>query len=152
MPDKLDKAEIMKKMVHKFQCPGCAAGTDPETCPQYKFTAEHLRCVNHVIGTMLGLWNPVALGLPKGFNKPAYRIDGSRESKMAIRLFLKGEKPVWDRLNVPVWVLEKDGYLFVRTYAPRIDFSWVDVIEGGKAEDTWPWEAINVAEFYDTID
>jgi hypothetical protein len=99
---------------------------------------------------MIGLGNTIALGLPKGFDKTGWREDGTRRNKMSIRLYLKNQKPAWDHLNVPVWAMEKNGFLFVRTFAPRIDATWVDVIEGGTMEMVPV--AINVADFIDEID
>jgi len=46
--------------------------------------------------------------------------------------------------------MEQDGFLFVRTYCPRIDDSYVDIIENGTLLMT-P-DAINVSEFYNEID
>jgi hypothetical protein len=67
-----------------------------------------------------------------------------------IRFWLKGTHPDWDNLNVPIWALEKDGYLFVRTYMPRINDSFVDVVEEGLL-GLCP-TAIDVSKFYDEID
>ena len=130
----------IKEMVEMFQCPGCVCGSDTN-CGHYNYDQRELKCTGHVIGTHIGLGNRVALGLPKGFNKPGFTTD---------RLCLKDTHPGWDRLNVPVWAMEKDGFLFIRTFAPRINFSCVDVIEGGTL-DMVP-NAINVAEFYEEID
>ena len=144
-----------KKMVEEFQCPGCVAGMNIR-CGSYEIDTLDQGCggcAAHVLGTQIGLGNPIALGLPTGFNKPSINWDEKpprRRSKMRIRLWLKGDSPGWDHLNVPVWAMEKDGFLFVRTFAPRVDMSWVDVIERGSLEMV-P-NAINVAEFVDKID
>ena len=135
-------------LVEQFQCPGCVCGSDTK-CGRYQYDPRELRCVSHVLGIHLGLGNRVALGLPKGFNKPGWE-GGETRNKMDIRLFPKGETPKWDNLNVPVWAMEQDGFLFVRTLAPRINFSWVDVIEGGTLSMT-P-NAINVGDFIGEID
>lgn len=139
----------MKKMAEEFQCPGCINGSDTE-CGRYNYDRNHLKCISHVLGTFFGLNNYFALGLPKGFNKPGRNEDGKVYLKMAIRLFKKGECPDWDKLNIPVWAMEKDGYLFVRTYLPRINYGFVDVIEGGTLKLV-P-NAINVSEFIHEID
>ena len=139
----------MKTMVEKFQCPGCVAGGDTN-CGSYKYDEMELRCTSHVLGTMIGLGNNIALGMPKGFNKPGFKDDGTIRNRIDIRLFKSGEKPEWDNLNVPVWAMVEDGFLFVRTFAPRINMSWVDVIEGGDL-GLVP-DAINVAEFINEID
>lgn len=69
---------------------------------------------------------------------------------MDIRLWVSGTKPEWDRLNVPVWAMVDDGFLFVRTFAPRVNMSWVDVIEGGDL--SMVPNAINVGAFVGEID
>ena len=144
----------MREMVELFQCPGCVCGKDTQ-CGNYNYDEEDYRCVSHVLGTQFGLGNSVALGLPKGFNKPGFNIIKGEEefrtrTRMDIRLFLKDTYFGWDKLNIPVWAMEKDGFLFVRTFAPRINQSWVDVIKNGKLE-MCP-QAINVADFIDEID
>lgn len=53
-------------------------------------------------------------------------------------------------MNVAVWAMEKDGFLFVRTYIPRINVGFVDVVDGGTM-DMVP-NAINASEFYEDID
>ena len=139
----------IKNLVEKFQCPGCVYGGDTN-CGSYKYNPGELRCTSHVLGTSLGLGNLIALGLPKGFNKPGFGDDGYAKNKMDIRLFGKGDYLEWDKLNVPVWAMEQDGFLFVRTFAPRINCSWVDVIEDGTM--SMVPNAINVANFIDEID
>lgn len=134
----------MKKMVEKFQCPGCVCGSNTH-CGEYNYDKDERMCTSHVLGTHVGLGNRIALGLPKGFNKPSFNCQD-----MDIRLFKKGDSPKWNNLNVPVWAMEKDGYLFVRTFAPRVNSSWVDVINGGTIQMT-P-NAINVSEFIEEID
>lgn len=138
------------EMVEEFQCPGCVGGNDTR-CGQYKYDTERRMCISHVLGTsILGLGN-IAIGLPKGFCRPGFTADLSRsENQMPIRLWGEGEHPKWDRLNVPVWAMEKDDTLFVRTYSPRINRTHVDVIDRGTL-DMCP-DAINVGEFIDEID
>jgi hypothetical protein len=95
-----------------------------------------------------------ALGLPKGFNKVGYAgnglSDSQRNNTMLIRCWLENSRPEWDDLNVAVWALEQEGFLFVRTYQPRINFAAVDIIENG-ALSLVP-QAINVGSFIDEID
>lgn len=137
-------------LVERFQCPGCVSGCDTN-CGSYKWDYRELRCTGHILGTMLGLGNNIALGLPKGFNKPGFsdKREGARNT-MDIRLHPKGSSPSWDKLNIPVWAMVEDGFLFVRTYAPRINFGWVDVIEGGTM--AMVPEAFDVATIKDEID
>jgi hypothetical protein len=137
-----------KELVEKFQCPGCVCGSDTK-CGKYNYNSNDRRCISHVLGTSFGLNNNVALGLPKGFNKPGFNGKTTKNT-MDICLWVKGSYDGWDHLNVPVWAMEQDGFLFVRTFAPRINCSWVDVIEGGDLS-LCP-SAINVKDFIDSID
>ena len=139
-----------EQMVEKFQCPGCVAGSDME-CGAYK--AGYHGCDGHVTGThILGI-GCFALGLPKGFNRPGW-LKGRHNNQMNIRLWVSpeehGAECGWDKLNVPVWAMEKDGFLFVRTYSPRINETNVDVVQGGTLA-LCP-DAIDVGEFADEID
>lgn len=143
-----------EELVEKFQCVGCVCGGDTK-CGVYQLDTSKGggSCKSHVLGTSLGLGNNIALGLPKGFCKPGvnWKADPPRAfNQMAIRLWESGTKPFWDRLNVPVWAMVEDGFLYVRTYAPRINETWVDVIENGSL-DMVP-NAINVGEFINEID
>lgn len=142
---------IYQEMVEEFQCPGCAIG-GPGICDAFKETRWGHSCEAHACGTTIGLiGNFVALGLPKGFNHPTVCDDKKQpHHKMIIGFWNEGERPQWDHLNVPVWAMEKDGYLFVRTYIPRLGKTRIDVIKNG-ALDLVP-NAINVGEFYDEID
>ncbi len=138
----------MEALVKKYQCPGCVCGSDT-MCRQYDFNPIDLMCDSHVLG------NDVALGLPKGFNMPGFEAfpiiyKGKARDKMAIRLFKAGTLPKWDNFNIPVWAMVEDGDLFVRTYAPRINWGWVDVIESGTL-DMVPG-AFNVGEIIGDID
>ena len=70
----------------------------------------------------------IALGLPKGFNRPGSGPRDEQLNRMRIRLWSGGARPIWDRLNVPVWAMEGTGedagFLFVRTYMPRLNCPW----------------------------
>lgn len=46
--------------------------------------------------------------------------------------------------------MEQDGHLFVRTYSPRIDATFVDVIKGGTL--ALVPDAVNVGDFIGEID
>lgn len=122
-------------MVELFQCPGCVIGGST-TCGKFKLKLCEEGggfCESHVLGTMMTGAGHIALGLPKGFNRPG--PDDSRQqtrNKMDIRLWTTGKAPRWDLLNVPVWALENEGFLFVRTYLPRINCTFLDVVEGGR--------------------
>ncbi len=165
------------QMVEMFQCPGCVCGCDTDKCGSFRYDAEERRCMGHVLGTMIGgpaglialgvpegfchvlgtmIAGPsglIALGLPKGFCKPP--LDNSQEEprlccKINVRLWQATLAPIWDKFNMPVWAMIRDGFLFVRTFAPRVDHSWVDVVEGGSL-DLVPG-ALDVSEFYDDFD
>lgn len=139
-------------MVEKFLCPGCVCGMDTN-CGKYDPSEDYgYMCGGHVLGTSINLSIKIALGLPKGFNRSAPMEDRkSGMVKMNIRLFSRGcRKPEYDHLNVAVWAMEQDGFLFVRTYCPRIADQYVDVIEHGTL-DMVP-DAVDVSKFYDDID
>jgi len=93
-----------------------------------------------------------ALGMPKGFNKcrRPWGPNQPRDNSLNIRIWSEGEAPTWDNKNVPVWAMEQDGFLFVRTLSPRIGVLAVDVIEGGTL--ALVPTAIDVGEFIDEID
>lgn len=68
-----------------------------------------------------------------------------------IRLYPKdAPRPTWNKFNIAVWAMVHEGHLFVRTYSPRINRTYIDVIEGGTM-DMVPG-AIDVGEFKDDID
>jgi hypothetical protein len=122
-------------MVEAFQCPGCAIGGDTK-CGKFKTDTYSQSCASHAPGTWL-LGGPVImLGLPKGFNK-FVRVENDKSGCGApeVRLHPNTEtvptKTAWGLLNVPVWALVKDGYLFVRTFSPRINRTFIDVVKGG---------------------
>ena len=146
-------AMTRRDMVEQFVCPGCVAGGDT-SCGSYKTTEYGGGCKSHVCGTsVLGL-QPFALGLPKGFNKCAMagnsQHEDQRQNTLLIRLWTKDKRPEWNKFNVPVWALAQDGFLFVRTLAPRIGKVAIDVIEGGSIDEV-P-QAIDVGAFVDELD
>ncbi len=132
-----------KEMVETFQCPGCAHGENTR-CGKFKLheipndvsvedgrdLVGGFRCRNHVTTADHG--GMVNLGLPVPFARVQYR-KGREGVQTNIRLYLYVVNwgTQWDVYNVPVWAMEKNGFLFVRTYSPRIDQSYVDVIHGG---------------------
>ena len=142
--------ETSKNLVEEFQCPGCVCGGDIK-CGKFKLNDSYgVFCEGHVLGTSIGIGNYFALGLPKGFCKPGFNQNHECRNTMNIRLWERGTAPNWNKLNVPVWAMEKDGFLFVRTFSPRLNTAYVDVIEGGTLADT-P-NAINVEVFIGEID
>src|SRR3990167_8905490 len=118
-----------RAMTERFQCPGCTLGGDT-TCGAYKQNPDTGACAAHRLGTIKSLCGPFALGLPKGFCRPG--VDRDRNGDwceprfaMPIRFFTAGgRQPLWDKLNIPVWAMEDDGYLIVRTVEPRHGMLW----------------------------
>ena len=68
-----------------------------------------------------------------------------------IRLLTKADKNKYNFINIPIWAMEKDGYLFVRVYCPRINYGYVDIIKDGKHQEICP-EDKNVKDFIDDFD
>ena len=143
------------EIVEKFQCPGCVCGGDTK-CGSYKTEDSFgFVCRGHVLGTFCVPIGSFALGLPRGFNRPGFEDvfpsdgDGHR-NRLTMRLWKSGTQPEWNQLNVAVWAMEYEGFLLVRTYSPRVNFTVVDVIEGGTL-DLVP-NAIDVGKFCDEID
>lgn len=123
------------EMIQKFQCPGCVGGPFRK-CYKAASEAPAFRCKAHVCGTMMLGVGSMALGLPKGFCKCNAADDTTSRTRQTtnflhIRCWMEGTAPKWDYLNVPVWAMENDGFLFVRSFSPRIGWHCVDVIEGG---------------------
>lgn len=166
-------------IVEEFQCPGCVCGSDTK-CGKYSPDQVDHHCTSHVLGTsLMGGGFPlthIALGLPKGFCRPGPMLEfnnGRNElrdaNQMSIRLWQVedvvsnqdnqpiatkvGGKMCWDRFNIPVWAIVQNGVLFVRTYLPRINRYFVDVIKGGTMDMVPKMQVpIDVGEFYDMID
>ena len=144
----------IENLVEKFQCVGCVAGCNIN-CGQYKLKevslgkASYFACSSHVPGTSCFTasgFNKLNLGLPKGF----CRIG---EGKVEIRIHPSFPELLWDKLNIPVWAMVEDNVLFVRTYAPRINKTSVDIIPNGNIEQIPNIPTpINVAEFISEID
>jgi hypothetical protein len=133
-----------RKNIEEFQCPGCVSGSDTE-CGNFCLYDHHnlYRCENHTAGTM-NLVGKFFLGMPKGFNK------ANNETK----IFFNDDNFYYDHLNIPVWALEKDGYLFVKQISPRINQVFVEIYKGktfDELKDDFPFVQ-NVADFIDDID
>lgn len=139
------------KMIEEFQCPGCVGGGSVD-CDSFVFESDGNYCEAHVLGTLIGGVGNFALGLPKGFCRPGFNVDRKPKNKIALRFWKAGTMPDWDDLNIPVWALEKNGFLFVRTYMPRINIGITDVIEQGKMGIIPPSHVVNVEHIYEEID
>lgn len=86
----------------------------------------------------------------QGYGRPP-----ERRNLLELHLYETGSTPIWmdsdkARLNVPVWAMVEDGYLFVRVFRPRVNSTCVVVVQDGSLE-MCP-NAINVADFLDSID
>ena len=141
----LDKNDLVQ-MTEEFQCPGCVCGMNT-SCGQYEVHHERRSCANHVLGTRCSGVGAFALGLPKGFNRP-----GSDTNQMIINFASSDEDRCYDYLNIPVWALEQDNFLFVRKVMPRLGQVITEVIKDGKAQDLPDIRTHDVAEFIDEID
>jgi hypothetical protein len=160
----------MKDMVEKFQCPGCVAGINAQ-CGAFDLQGtpqEGQTCAGWRPGTTSVGIGSIALGLPKGFNHLGclrFAQEAAAKKKrhsLVIRLFTRdvyqemlhqpADEPdlLSSDLNVPVWAMEEDGYLFVRMFAPRVGWHWIDVIRDGTL-DMVP-QAIDVGRFKDKMD
>ena len=143
-----------EEMISEFQCPGCTCGSAPaDKCPSFELGSDYgYSCYSHSAGTFRVDAGRLALGLPKGFDRMPGPNRPSEQSgtTLLIRSWLEETSPDWDKLNVPVWAMEKAGFLFVRTLSPRTSMQYIDVIEKGTMELV-P-QAIKVEEFIDEID
>lgn len=140
-----------KYMIEEFQCPGCIVDDDTD-CIDFEENGKAFWCNRHCPGIYVGLPSArgrIFLGMPNGFCRVGVG-EYKKENGPCIRLWLKETSPDWNDLNVPVWAMEKDGFLFVRTYMPRINNAYIDVIEEGKLA-LCP-NAIDVSKFYNEID
>jgi len=150
------------EMVGEFMCPGCTLGCKStmddcgkiEQQPNGAKEGGSWTCNNHSAGTMMAGIGKILLGMPKGFNRVGFNTSSLHprdHQHNPIRLWTEmPPEDHWDNLNVPVWAMEYEGHLLVRTYCPRINVNWTDVVKGG-TRDLVP-NAINVAEFVDEID
>lgn len=153
-------SRIQLDMIREFQCPGCSVGTYPdEGCEAYKLDEDPymFHCSAWHPGTFMGGVGRIALGLPKGFLRT-----GAVDLEIMKHYFRLHESPEacpeFNRFNVPVWAMEENGYLFVRTYSPRNNWLYIDVIKDGKIEmasftdGEFKHQAIDVGKFIDEID
>jgi len=151
------------KIISYAQCPGCVGGYNAFDCTSLQFV-EHtdagrtfFRCDKHVPGTYHTTMGKLLLGLPRGFCRLGFHWDAFLHTENRtqeagfIRLWEKDQAPEFNKFNVPVWALEHEGYLFIRTYMPRVNWTIVDVIEDGKRQEICP-NSIDVSQFYDEMD
>jgi hypothetical protein len=119
--------------VKEFQCPGCTIGCDGEKFEAQTYPSEDgrpgIRCSNHSAGTFLSGVGQIFLGMPKGFSRVGPRSDHLPE------IWFFDEIPEYDFLNIPVWGMEKDGYLFIRVFLPRTVRNMIHVVKDGKFAD-----------------
>ena len=146
----------LKVLVEKFQCPGCVTGSDT-TCGEFAPVpcATGGACRSHVPGTIVMGVGTIYSGMPKGFNRvgvrETYKPADMTRDYIPLMFYTKDEKPRWhETFYKPIWALVKDGFLFVRTFEPRIGRACIAVIKGGTLQDA-PG-AQNVATFFDEMD
>lgn len=134
-------------LIKEFQCPGCLFGSDTD-CGHCAVSRDFgMHCDHHRAGTLIAGIGNIYLGLPKGFNRPGPLPEGMRNN---VYIWRDGDKPADDFLNVPVWALERDGFLFLRMFSPRIGVQYIHIIEGGHVAD-YPG-VIDMATHLDDID
>jgi hypothetical protein len=140
---------VQKTMIEEFQCPGCMHGHNIE-CVELDSSDGNFCCKKHYPATtIMPFVGPINLGLPKGFNRIG-PVDKSL-SKPLIRLWPEKSHFKYDKFNIAAWAMEKDGYLFVRCYMPRLNWTFVDVIQNGTIKEICP-DAVDVGKFIDEID
>lgn len=143
--------KVQLEMIEDVQCPGCINGSDTK-CGAFKPHESNgcFHCLQWRPSTFLGGVGRLCLGLPKGFTRTGMVEFGDAKFSY-IRMYEKPEDmPGYDKFNVAVWAMEKDGRLYVRCYSPRNNWLFVDVVKGGTLANA-PG-AINIAEFYDDMD
>lgn len=131
------------QMIETFQCPGCQFGENTE-CGSFKMQELHnphcgdfpaaFRCESHLTNAITMGGGRLNIGLPIPFARVQYRAASpTKDIPTNIRLLTEASKnyDYWDMFNVPVWAMVKGDYLFVRTYSPRTDQTYVDVIHEG---------------------
>lgn len=144
--------ENAKMIVEKFMCPGCTCGNSTSDCDRCNIISESMgdgvtgfTCSAWSAGTFSFPGGNIALGLPKGFNK----VGQSKGSPWYIRIM---DKPLtYDVFNIAIWGIIQDGYVFIRSYSPRINVTNIDIfpyVEGY----VLPESCVDVAEFIDKID
>jgi hypothetical protein len=86
----------VRVLIEEFICPGCVCGSDTN-CGKFENGPTEGSCKEHVLGTfILGLGN-FSLGLPKGFNRPGWKIYPKDTvdcySQMYINVWPEGSNP-----------------------------------------------------------
>ena len=111
----------IKKAIEKYQCTGCAYGSDT-SC--YEKSAKSFECEKHVAGTTILGIGRIFLGMPKGFDRLEFN------DKTTIYVFDKFENCDWDysKFNIPIWKhLNEHNHTLVRGVCPRTNFSWIHI-------------------------
>lgn len=122
-----------KKMVEKFQCPGCMLGSDTE-CGSFYIDSKDLRgfaCGAHVPGTSILGGPKILLGMPKPF---CYE-QGSGTNLLVLIDKEGGQE--WlkssDAQNIPVWKMHSQGYTLVRIARPT-SMRYTTLVVDGEVE------------------
>ena len=135
----MDKDTVRKKLITRFQCPACSVGKDTN-CGHYNYVNTYRTCTYYTIGTYVKFNYKAFM---RAFPDELQHVITDRW-RVAMRFFLEGELPEWDNFTVPVWALEKDGFLFVQTVSPWIGARRLAIIEKGTLQLV-P-EAVNVID------
>lgn len=141
--------ESVIKAIKEYQCPGCMKGCDSD-CDCFELEKQDCgayNCSNHFPSTICSLAGQLLLGCPKGFNYLG-PIDKEIQTSF-IRIWKKGTNLNWDKYNIPTWARKVDGNVFIKTYSPRINLCYVDIL----LESTeLPEGAIDIEGFIDEMD
>ena len=141
--------ESVIKAIKEYQCPGCMKGyaSDCDYLKVNKNPFGFYTCSNHFPSTICSVAGQLLLGCPKGFNHLG-PIDKKIQT-IFIHIWEKGTKPDWDKYNIPTWTRRVDGNVFVKTYSPRINLCFVEIL----LETTeLPEGALDIESFIDEMD
>lgn len=147
-----------EEIIEKFQCPGCVGCdfgiTDQIEKDTWIKGSEMFACKNHCPGTRMSGVGQIYLGLPRGFNKVgAIHTEASSLDMCTSNIQFFLEKPTYDHLNIPVWGMCEDGFLFIRVYSPRVNRSYIHVVQLEDGDLELPEGIVFiVSDFIDEID
>ncbi len=110
--------DSIKKLVEKYQCPGCVCGSDI-SCYENKYSGQE--CSKHVSGTMVSGIGKLFLGMPKGFNRKGTEVT---------TIYIYEQFKSYDKFNIPVWKHFDGENTIVRGLSPRIDIPFIDILKG----------------------
>lgn len=119
----------MKNLIETYQCPGCVAGPNPNSCESF-LQGPH-GCTGHRAGTFMFPAGQILLGLPRGFNRV-----GSTENPIYLHIN-DAELDTFEwksKFTVPTWKhLDEHGNTLMRVYLPRLNTGATHVYKGNTA-------------------